>query len=64
MRGHHELRIAVGPPAVRYQPPMPPEFLPVPARPIVTNVNMNTPVEARGAVDVSWERQLYIEARD
>jgi hypothetical protein len=43
---------------------MPPEFLPVPARPIVTNVNMNTPVEARGAVDVSWERQLYIEARD
>jgi hypothetical protein len=43
---------------------MPPEFLPVPARPIVTNVNMDAPVEARGAVDSSWEHQLLIEARD
>jgi hypothetical protein len=43
---------------------MPPEFLPVPARPIVTNVNMDAPVKARGAVDVGWERQLLFEPRD
>lgn len=43
---------------------MPPEFLPVPARPIYVNVNMDAPVEARGAVDVSWEKQLLIEGRD
>jgi hypothetical protein len=43
---------------------MPPEFLPVPARPIVANVNMDAPVTARGAVDIGWEKQLLIEARD
>lgn len=56
--------IAVGPPAVRYEPPMPPEFLPVPTRPIYTNVNMDAPQHTRGMVDVGWERQLTIEARD
>jgi hypothetical protein len=43
---------------------MPPEFLPVPARPIFANVNMDAPEEVRGAVDVGWEPQLTIEARD
>ena len=64
VRHHRELRIAVGPPAERYRPPMPPEFLPVPARPVFANVNMDAPVEARGAVDIGWEGQMTIEARD
>lgn len=43
---------------------MPPEFLPVPARPIYANVNMDAPEDVRGAVDVGWERQLIVEGRD
>ena len=48
VRHHRELRIAVGPPAERYRPPMPPEFLPVPARPVFANVNMDARGSPRG----------------
>jgi hypothetical protein len=44
---------------------MPPEFLPVPVRPINANVNMNAPVEARGAVEIDWEPgQMTVEGRN
>ncbi|MDZ4658847.1 MAG: hypothetical protein SH868_14825 [Bythopirellula sp.] len=61
---HRELRIAVGPPAVRHQPEMPPEFLPVPTQPINANVNMNAPTEVRGAVDAGWGSYFTVQGRD
>lgn len=59
-----ELLIAVGPPAVRYRPEMPPEFLPVPARPVHANVNMEFPMETRGAVERGYGPELMVQGRD
>ncbi len=56
--------IAVGPPAIKYQPQMPPEFLPVPTQPIVANVNTNAPVEMRGSVDAGWGHYFVVEPHD
>jgi hypothetical protein len=63
-RRHRECRIAVGPPAVRYQPEMPPEFLPVPPYPVFANVNMYAPYEERGAVEMGYDPELTIQGRD
>ena len=60
----HELRIAIGPDAVRYKPEMPPEFLPVPPRPVFANVNMDAPTEARGSVESGYGPYFTIEGRD
>ncbi|TWU21258.1 hypothetical protein [Bythopirellula polymerisocia] len=62
----HRMRIPIGPPAVRYRPEMPPEFLPVPVTPIYANVNPNAPQDLRGEVEVGWAPpcQLTITGRD
>lgn len=62
-RGRH---IQVGPPAIRHQPEMPPEFLPVPVTPIYAHVNPRAPDQIRGAVEVGWPPpcQLTISGRD
>lgn len=64
--GHHHKRIEVGPPAVRYQPEMPPEFFPVPVTPVIANVNPDAPPNLRGSVEVDWAPpcQLTIYGRD
>lgn len=64
--GHRQLRIEIGPPAVRFRPEMPPEFLPVPVTPVYANVNPNAPPETRGAVEVGWAPpyQLTVYGRD
>jgi hypothetical protein len=49
---------------VRFQPEMPPEFLPVPTRPVNANVNMNAPTEVRGAVDAGWGRNFTVQSSD
>jgi hypothetical protein len=43
---------------------MPPEFLPVPPRPIFTNVNMNAPAEVRGAVDAGFGPEFTVQGHD
>jgi len=60
LRSHVE----AGPPPVTYQPPMPPKFLPVPARPVFANVNPLAPVSARGAAEIDFVPQLAIPGRD
>lgn len=61
---HQHCMIAVGPPAVKFQPQMPPEFLPVPTQPIMANVNTCAPVEMRGSVDAGWGRYFMVEPHD
>jgi len=57
-------RIKAGPPPVTYQPPMPPKFLPVPARPVFANVNPAAPLATRGEVEVDFGAQLAVPGRD
>jgi hypothetical protein len=64
MRRKRELRIEVGPPAVRFKPEMPPEFLPVPPHPVFANVNMQAPNEVRGAIDAGYGPYFTVEGRD
>jgi len=61
---HDKCQIAVGPPAIPYKPPMPPEFLPVPVRPVFSPVNPDTPVPARGAVERDFGPQFTVAGRD
>lgn len=56
-------RIAIGPPAVRYRPPMPPKFLTVPTRPFLAPVNLNAPLPANGTVEVDFGSQLAFPGR-
>ena len=53
-----------GPPPVSYRPPMPPEFLPVPTRPVFSAVNMAAPEPMRGEVEVSYGPQFTSPGRD
>ncbi len=55
-------RIKVGPPPVSYQPPMPPKFLPVPARPVFVGANTHFPVSVPGQVEVGYGPQLAFPA--
>lgn len=55
--------IEVGPPAVRYRPPQPPEFLPVPVGPVIANVNMQPLPEVRGTADIGPGPQILFPAR-
>jgi hypothetical protein len=43
---------------------MPPEFLPVPPRPVFSNVNMNAPAEVRGSVESGYGPYFTIEGSD
>ncbi len=52
LTGHREVRIAVGAPAVRFKPQMPPEFLPVPSKPVFSEVNMDYSPEIRNGIEV------------
>lgn len=54
--------IEVGPPAVRYRPPHPPEFLPVPTQPVTANVNMQPLPEVRGTADIGPGNQILFPA--
>jgi len=48
----------VGPPPERYQPPMPPKFLPVPARPVFSQPNVLSLPSAHPTVEVEFGSQL------
>lgn len=56
-RRRHEHLIKVGPPARRFQPEMPPEFLPVPVQPVFASVNMTPLPEVRGVAEISDSSQ-------
>lgn len=58
----NQLRIAVGPPAKRLYPEMPPEFLPVPVQPITAAVNMQPVPEVRGVAEVGPGPQIAFPA--
>jgi hypothetical protein len=49
---------------VRYKPEMPPEFLPVPPRPVFANVNMDAATEVRGSVESGYGPYFTVEGRD
>jgi len=51
-------RIEVGPPPVTYKPLMPPKFLPVPARPVFSQVDVLADSSALSPVEVNFDRQL------
>lgn len=55
-------RIAVGPPPEPYEPPLPPRFLPVPARPVFTTVNLDAATLGRGQVEVGYGPELAFPA--
>lgn len=57
-------RVKVGPPPVSYVPPMPPKFLPVPARSVFSNVNVNAPTVSYGQVEVGYGHELQFPAGD
>ena len=61
-------RLTAGPPPESYKPPMPPKFLPVPARPVFTNVNMAAPTIQRGQVEMGfadpYRHELHFPAGD
>lgn len=66
LQGHCRLcrPVEPGPPPVTYRPPMPPEFLPVPTRPVFSAVNMAAPEPMRGAVEVDFGPQLTVPGRE
>ncbi len=53
-----------GPPPIRYRPPMPPKFLPVPTQPILAPARPDAPEPWRGNIEVGWGPQLTFPARD
>lgn len=57
-------RIAVGPPAVRYRPQMPPKFLAVPTGPVYTGVSAGAPSVDHNTVEVDFGPQLALPGRD
>ncbi len=57
-------RVESGPPPVSYRPPMPPDFLLVPTRPVFSSVNMSAPEPVRGSIEVEYGPQLGISSRD
>ncbi len=57
-------RIAVGPPAVRYRPQMPPKFLAVPTGPICTGVSAGAPSVEHNPVEVDFGPQLALPGRN
>jgi hypothetical protein len=59
---HREPRFVVGPPPVCYEPPMPPKFLPVPARSVFTSVNMHAPTPRTGQVEMGYDGQMRFPA--
>lgn len=57
-------RVEPGPPPVRYQPPMPPKFLPVPARSVFSTVNMQAPTIQRGQIEMDYGPQISFPSGD
>jgi hypothetical protein len=53
-----------GPPPIRYRPPMPPKFLPVPTQPTISPARPDAPEPWRGDVEMSFRPQLTFPARD
>lgn len=57
-------RVDAGPPPVRYRPTLPPKFLAVPTRPIVTDVNLCAPAPDHCQVEVGFDPQLAFPGSD
>ena len=57
-------RMVVGPPPVPYRPPMPPKFLPVPARSVFTTVNPNAPTLESGQIEHGLGGEIQFPAGD
>lgn len=55
---------AAGPPPVTLRPEMPPKFLPVPTKPILSPVRPDAPDLQRGDVEFDYRRQVSFPARD
>jgi hypothetical protein len=53
-----------GPPPIRYRPPLPPKFLPVPTQPTLSPARPDAPEPWRGDVEMSFRPQLTFPARD
>jgi hypothetical protein len=53
-----------GPPPVRYLPPMPPKFLPVPTCPTLSPARPDAPEPWRGDVEFGYRPQVTFPARD
>jgi hypothetical protein len=53
-----------GPPPMRYYPPMPPKFLPVPTQPVLSPARMDAPYPWRGDVEVGFRPTVTFPARD
>ncbi len=57
-------RVAAGPPPVTYQPPMPPQFLPVPTRSVFAKTNSLAASSGRGTVEVGFSPQRTFPGQD
>jgi hypothetical protein len=55
---------AAGPPPIRYQPEMPPKFLPVPTTPTLSPVRPDAPEAFRGEVETSYDPRLTSPGRN
>lgn len=53
-----------GPAPMRYYPPMPPKFLPVPTQPVLSPARMDAPYPWRGDVEVGFRPVVTFPARD
>jgi hypothetical protein len=53
-----------GPPPMRYYPPMPPKFLPVPTQPVISPARMDAPYPWRGDVEMGFRPEVIFPARD
>ena len=53
-----------GPPPVRYVPPMPPKFLPVPTQPTLSPARPDAPDFRRGDVEIGYRSQMTFPGRD
>jgi hypothetical protein len=53
-----------GPPPARLQPALPPKFLPVPTRPILSPARPEAPEPSRGDVEAGYRRELTFPGRD
>jgi hypothetical protein len=53
-----------GPPPIRYQPELPPKFLPVPTQPVLSPARPEAPDPWHGEVEFSWRPEVTFPGRD
>jgi hypothetical protein len=53
-----------GPPPIRYQPDLPPKFLPVPTQPVLSPARPDAPDSWRGDVEMGWSPRVTFPGND